>query len=90
LLKLKLSCDWRSVSQSVLMSGSRLELMTRFIFVSDSCGFHDVGHPLWQVDGSVIYLYHYFWAFPEQSLSGQSRVELRTIFYCLIRDSSNL
>jgi hypothetical protein len=41
-MKLKLSCDRRSVGQSVLVSGSHLELS----FLSDNCGFLDVEHPL--------------------------------------------
>jgi hypothetical protein len=43
-LKLKLSYDRRSVGQFVLVSGSHLEPMTRFFFLSENCGFHDVGH----------------------------------------------
>jgi hypothetical protein len=42
-LKLKLIYDWRSVGQSVLVSGSHLETMTRFFCLSDDCGFLDVG-----------------------------------------------
>jgi hypothetical protein len=44
-LKLKLSYDRRSVGQSVLVSGSFLELLTRF-FLFDNCGFLAVGRPL--------------------------------------------
>jgi hypothetical protein len=58
--------------------------------MSNSCGFLEVGLLLWWEDGSVIYSYNCFWAFPEQSLSGPSSAELATIFYCLIWDSSNL
>jgi hypothetical protein len=61
-----------------------------FCFLFDDCGFFYVGHPLWQADGSVIYLYNCFRALPEQSLLGQSPAELRTIFYCLNWDSPNL
>jgi hypothetical protein len=61
-----------------------------FCFLSDSCKFLDVGRPLWQEDGSVIYSYNCFWSLPEQSLSGPSPTELTTIFYCLIWDSPNL
>jgi hypothetical protein len=46
-----------------------------------------VRHSLWWEDGSVIYSYSCFWAFPEQSHSGPSPVELKTVFYCLIWDS---
>jgi hypothetical protein len=65
-LKLKLSCDRRSVGQSVLVSGSR----PYFCFLCDNCGFLDVGRPLRREDVSVIYSYNCFWALPEQSLSG--------------------
>jgi hypothetical protein len=44
--KLKWSCHRRSVDQSVLVSGSHLELMTRFRFCLTIAGFLDVGHPL--------------------------------------------
>jgi hypothetical protein len=44
--KSKLSWDLLSVGQSVLVSGSHLELMTRIFFLFDNCGFLDVGHPL--------------------------------------------
>jgi hypothetical protein len=49
-----------------------------------------MGHPLWREDGSVIYLYNFFWALPEESLLGRSPAELTTIFYSLIWDSPNL
>jgi hypothetical protein len=45
-LKLKLIYYLRSVGQSVLMSGSHLEPMTKLLFLSDDCGFLDVEHPL--------------------------------------------
>jgi hypothetical protein len=57
--------------------------MTRFSFLSDDCGFLDVGQPLWPEDESVIYLYICFWALPEQSLSSWSPAELTTTFCCL-------
>jgi hypothetical protein len=41
-------------------------------------------------DGSIIYLYNCFWAFPAQLLEGPSPAELVTIFYSLIWDSINL
>jgi hypothetical protein len=90
-LKLKLIYDRQLVSQSVLVSGSHLEPMTRFLcLLSDDCGLLDVGHPLWREDGYVIYLYNCFWALPEQSLFGRSPAELTTIFYCLIWDYPNM
>jgi hypothetical protein len=53
-MKLKLNYDRRPVGQSVLLSGSHLEPMTRFLFSND-CWFLDMGHPLWREDGFVIY-----------------------------------
>jgi hypothetical protein len=57
-----------------------------FCFLSDSCGFLDVGYPLWLKDESIIYLYSCFWALPEQWLFSRSPTEPTTIFYCLIWD----
>jgi hypothetical protein len=39
----KLCYDRRSVGQSVLVSSTHLGLTTRFLLLSDSCGFVDVG-----------------------------------------------
>jgi hypothetical protein len=47
--------DRRSVGQSVLVSSPHLGLMTRFLLLLDSCGFVDMGRPLWREDGSVDY-----------------------------------
>jgi hypothetical protein len=46
--------DRRSVGQSVLLSSPHLGLMTRFLLLSDHCGFW-YGRPLWREDGSVLY-----------------------------------
>jgi hypothetical protein len=93
-LKLKLIYDRQSVGQSVLVSGAHLGPVTNFSFSLkfplDSCGFVILYHPLWGEDGSVIYLYNYFWALLEQPLLGRSPAELTAIFYCLIWDSPNL
>jgi hypothetical protein len=62
----------------------------QIFFLSDNCRFLDVRCPLWQEDGSVIFLYNCFWALPEQSLTGPSPIELTAIFNCLIWDSPNL
>lgn len=40
---------------------------------------------IWE-DGSAIYLYNYYWALPTLYLSGPSRIEFVTKFYCLIWD----
>jgi hypothetical protein len=47
--------DRRSVGQSVLVSSPHLGLTTRFLLLSDTCRFVDVGRPLWREDGSVFY-----------------------------------
>jgi hypothetical protein len=43
--KFKLSYDRRSVGHLILMSGSHLELMTRFFFCIDNCGVSWCGAP---------------------------------------------
>jgi hypothetical protein len=52
-----------------------------FCFLSDDCGFLDVGHPLWRKDGSVIYLYNCFWASTLGGLSpwSQSQSYITTV-----------
>jgi hypothetical protein len=54
--------------------------MTRSLLLSDSCGFVDLGHPVWQEDGSVVY--NSCWPSPAQSFSGPSPIGLVAIFYC--------
>jgi hypothetical protein len=58
-VELSLSYGRRSVDQFVLVSGSPLELITRFYaypFFSDNCFVVlPVGRPLWREDGSVTY-----------------------------------
>jgi hypothetical protein len=51
--------DRRSVGQSVLVSSPHLGLMTRFLLLSDSWGFVDMGHPLWREDGPFDYNVQY-------------------------------
>jgi hypothetical protein len=55
--------------------------MTRFLLLSDPCGFVDMGRFLWWEDGSVVY--NFCWPSPAQSFSGPSSMGLVTIFYCL-------
>jgi hypothetical protein len=79
-LKLELIYDW---GQSASMSRCRvahLGNMTRLLLLSDICGLHVVGRPLWREDGRVIYSYN------SMSLSGPSSAELMTTSYCLIWD----
>jgi hypothetical protein len=47
--------DRRSVGQSVLVSSPHLGLKTRYLLLSDNCGFVDIGRPLWREDGPVFY-----------------------------------
>jgi hypothetical protein len=81
-LKFKLYCDWRSVGQFVFLSDPHLGPVTRFLLLSDICGFHVMGRHPWREDRSVIYSYNLL------SLLGPSPAELMTIFCCLIWDST--
>jgi hypothetical protein len=74
-LKSKLCYDRRLVGQSVLMSSPQLGPKTRFLLLSKSYGFVDVGRPLWREDGSVVY--NFCWPSPPRPAG------LMTIFYCL-------
>jgi hypothetical protein len=78
--------DWRSVGQSFLEWRTLLGLKTRFLLLSDSCGFVDLGRPFWREDGSVVY--NCCWPSPGQSFSGPSPVGLVVIFYCLRFETS--
>jgi hypothetical protein len=53
------SVDFSSQScittHSALVSSTRLEPMTAYVLLSDSCSFVDMGCPLWREDGSVVY-----------------------------------
>jgi hypothetical protein len=60
--------------------------MTRSLLLSDSCGFVDLGRPLWWEDGSFVY--NCCWPSPAQSFSGPSPVELVAIFYSLRFETS--
>jgi hypothetical protein len=55
-------------------------------YLCDSCGFVDLGRPLWREDGSVVY--NFCWPLPAQSFSGPSPLGLETIFYCLRFETS--
>jgi hypothetical protein len=73
--KSKLCYDRRSISQYVLASSTHLGLTTRFLLLSDSCGFVHVG--------AVSDVYNCCWSSPAQSFSGLSPAGLVTLFYCL-------
>jgi hypothetical protein len=72
--------DRRSVGQSALEKSTHLGLTTKFLLLSDSYGFVDVGRSLWREVVSVVY--NCCWSSPAQSFSGPSPVGLATIFYC--------
>jgi hypothetical protein len=78
--------DRRSVNQSVLEQSTHPWLTTRSLLLSNSCGFVDLGRPLWREDGSV--LCNCYWSSPAQSFSGPSPVGLVAIFYCLRFETS--
>jgi hypothetical protein len=63
------------------VSSSHPGAKTRFLLLSDSCGFVDVGRLLRREDGSVVY--NCCWPSPAQSSLGQSPAGLVTIFYYL-------
>jgi hypothetical protein len=51
--KSKSHCDWRLVSQSVLVSSPHPVLVTGYLLLFDSYSLVIVGRPLWREDGSV-------------------------------------
>jgi hypothetical protein len=63
-----------------------LGLTTRYLLLSDSCGFVELGRTLWRDDGSVVY--NCCWPSPAQSFSGPSPIGLVAIFYCLRFETS--
>jgi hypothetical protein len=63
--KSKLCYDQWSVGQSVLVWSVHLRPKTRLVLLSHSCGFFDVGRPLWQEDRSFVY--NCCWSSPAQS-----------------------
>jgi hypothetical protein len=46
---------WVSCADRRLVGLSCLGLTTKFLLLSDSCEFVDLGRPLWREDGSVVY-----------------------------------
>jgi hypothetical protein len=57
-----------AVGQSVLEQSTHLGLTTKFLLLSDSCRFVDMGCCLWREDGSVVY--SCCWSLPAHSFSG--------------------
>jgi hypothetical protein len=77
----KLYYDRQAAGQSVWEQSTHLGLTTRSWLLSDSCGFVDLGHPLWQEDRSAVC--NCYCPSPLQSFSGPSPVGLVAIFCCL-------
>jgi hypothetical protein len=77
----KLCYDLRSVGQYVLVLNTHLGFKTRFLLLSDSYEFVDVGRSLWRENGSAVY--NCRWSSPARSSLGPSPAGLVTIFYCL-------
>jgi hypothetical protein len=65
----------------VFVSSTHLETKDRFLLLSNSCGFINMGRHLWREDGSVVY--SCCWSSPAQSFSGPSPSGLMITFYCL-------
>jgi hypothetical protein len=72
----------QSAILSVLVSSPHLGPNTRFLLLSDSCGFVHVGSSLWREDGSVVYSRR--WSSPAHWFCGLSPAGPMTVFYCLI------
>jgi hypothetical protein len=66
--------DQRSVGQSVLEYSIHLGLTTRFLLLSDSSVFLNVGLSLWREDGSAVY--NCCWSSPAHSLFYCLRIEI--------------
>jgi hypothetical protein len=75
-----------TVNQSFLVSNPHLGPKTRFLLLLDSCGFVDMGHPLWQEDRSAVY--NCWWPSPGPSFTGPSPAGSVTILYCLRFETS--
>jgi hypothetical protein len=76
-LKLKLNYNWQSVRQSVLVSGSHPEPMTRFLFSVWWFWVSWCGAPFLMRGWAVIYLYNCFWALPVQKVKVKVKVMLQ-------------
>jgi hypothetical protein len=69
-----------TVSRSVCLGVKpHLGPKTRFLLLSDSCEFVDVGRPFWREDGSVVY--NCCWSSPAQSSSGPSPAGFMTSYF---------
>jgi hypothetical protein len=62
------------------VSRLQLQLVLAIKGILGSCGFVDVGHPLWLEEGSVVY--NCCWSSSARAFSCPSAAGLMTIFYC--------
>jgi hypothetical protein len=89
LWKWKLRYNQWSVRQSVLVPSTHLQLMTRFLFLPDSCAFFFIWGTLWLLMWGDLWredwcvVYNRYWSSSVQSFSGPILTGLATIFYCL-------
>jgi hypothetical protein len=88
-------CYWQPMSMGlslslfgppVLEESTHLGLKTKFLLLSDTCVFVDMGRSLWREDGPVVY--NSYWSSPAQSFLRPSPEGLVTIFYCLTFEAS--
>jgi hypothetical protein len=69
------------------VSSTHLGPKTRFLLLSDSCGFVDVGRSLWREDGCHLQLL----LAPASAVTlGPNPARLMTIFYCLRLDTPSI
>jgi hypothetical protein len=80
LLKSKLRYDRRSVGQSVFVSSPHQGPKTRFLFLSDSCGFVHVGRPLTIRREGRSVDYTYCWSSLAQSYIPRSNLIVHVIY----------
>jgi hypothetical protein len=72
-----------TVSRPVCLVVRHPSPITRFLLLSDRCGFVDVGRPLWRENESVAYKCH--WSSPVKSFFGLSPTRLNS--YLTVSDS---
>jgi hypothetical protein len=77
--KSKLCYDRRSVGQSVFMSSTHLGPTSRFLLLSDICGFVYVRRSFWRENGSTVY--NCFWPSSAQSFFGRRPAGLVNITF---------
>jgi hypothetical protein len=83
LFKVKVKVMLRSTVSRPVCLGTKhpFGVTTRSWLFSDSCGFVDLGRPLWREDGSAVC--NYYWFSPAQSFLCPSPIGLVATFYCL-------